>query len=675
MSLARSDTGSAPGAAGGNGIPTIRRLLASWAIVTLLVLQLDWVTGATAHGAQVGPARLLAAAAAGAAVYGLVSAIALLAALALGAVVRSRIPALGEMATARAIAGGLLLVFVFHGLDKSWGFEPGWIPIAVGVALGLRAFEPSFGATLAMGAFVIGCVTLVASQAELPGTQLHVLWGVIIALGILVGVPWEHAAARWRIPAALVVSALTLVTGFALGRPVSPTAVAGAGAAQKPNLVLVTVDTLRADALGAYGGPADQTPILDREAKRGTLFLHAYSPGPWTLPSLAAIFAARPAGEIRRGPYTYAPDSSWIPLVTRLGERGYRSLAVVSNPSLIPLTKGFDEVRVLHYDLSGHPLGILPLLGHLHSRLELSRGRLPLIDTTHAIRESALGFLARSGESPFFLWLHVLDPHDPYNPPAEWRSPTPAGQRSFFAPQSDVGDPSVIDLQNGRTVGLDDAFWSHLRSLYAAEVRYVDASLGKILETLESRGLASNTLVVITGDHGEEFLEHGSYYHGQSLYNELLHVPLLFVGPGVRADRVVPDRVGTIDIVPTLEAYLGLDADPAHRQRSLLPYLTGEGPPPGPRDLIAEGTNHGEPRRALLAGNYKLILHTLTRRTELYDLVADPQERRDLAPQRPDLVASLLTRLDSITARRDVSQPTQDDAEEVGRLRALGYVQ
>jgi arylsulfatase A-like enzyme len=657
-------------------MPTMRRFLASCAILTVVVLQLDWVTGAADHGAGAGPAQLLAAAALGAAIYGVASAALLAAALLCGSALRTRLPALAELGTARALAGAVLFLFVVHGLDRSWDFEPSWIPVAAAVGLGLRYFEPGLSASLAMGVFIVACVTLVATQTGLAVFSFHAAWALIPLFAIGLGVPWRHPAARWRVPLAFAAAGVAIAATFALAGPAAPrrSALAASNGAPTTNLLLVTIDTLRADALGVYGGPPGQTPRLDRAAASGAVFLNAYSPGPWTLPALAAVFAARPAGELRRGPYTYAPDADWTPLAERLRKLGYSSLAVISNPSLLPFTKGFDATQVLQPDRVADPLGVLPVVGHLRWSFELSRGRLPLIDTTRVITESALRFLARKPAGPFFLWLHYLDPHDPYHPPPEWRDPTPAGMRTFFAPQNEVGDPSVIDLQNGRTVGLDERFWNHVRRLYADEVRYVDAAVGRVLDALEAGGLAGDTLVVITSDHGEEFLEHGNYYHGQSLYNELLHVPLILVGPGIPPRTRVADRVGTIDIVPTLEDHLGVGSDPGHAQRSLLPFLREDAPRPAPREIVSQGTNHGEPRRALVVGDHKLILHRVTRRTELYDLKADPLERRDLSAQRPDLVKELLARLDAIAGAPAGPPPGGDDAEVVRRLRALGYV-
>jgi arylsulfatase A-like enzyme len=387
------------------------------------------------------------------------------------------------------------------------------------------------------------------------------------------------------------------------------------------------------------------------------------------------MFTVRRPVDLRRGPYTYVPDDDWVPFATRFRARGYRTYAVIANPLLTPLTKGFDEVRQVEPDHDSQLLELLPVLSHLYWRLELARGRVAKPDTTLRVTESALDFLAREHDAPFLAWLHLLDPHDPYQPPAAWRGPLRPDQRSYFAPKDQVGDPSVIDLQNGLAIGLDDAFWAHVRELYDGEVHYVDASIGRILDALEARGLDANTLVVITADHGEEFLDHGSYYHGQSVYEELIRVPLIFIGPRVKSGRVIRSRVSCIDLVPTLEAYTGLDVDSAQNDRSLLPYLTGDGPSPRPRDILAEGTNTGEPRRALVAGDDKLIFHVLTGRAELYDLAADPLERRDIAALKPDLVAALRGRLDAISSEKGPLHPRADDTKMVHDLRALGYVE
>ena len=217
------------------------------------------------------------------------------------------------------------------------------------------------------------------------------------------------------------------------------------------------------------------------------------------------------------------------------------------------------------------------------------------------LTDAALGFLDhRDAARPFFLWLHYLDPHHPY-----------------------------VDHDGA---GGDD------RARFASEIRFTDRELGRLLDGLATRGLAESTIVILHADHGEEFGDHGGQFHATTLYEEILHVPLIVAAPRV-APRVVPDLVSLDDVVPTVIDLLGVATPATFLGRSLAPALTGGAAPGGPR--FAECTRFGRDKRAVLEWPWKLIADLTVGTVELYDLATDPREQRNQVADRRDVVTRL----------------------------------
>ncbi|HEX2162916.1 MAG TPA: sulfatase, partial [Thermoanaerobaculia bacterium] len=417
-------------------------------------------------------------------------------------------------------------------------------------------------------------------------------------------------------------------------------AAAAGGGGERPNVVLIVVDTLRADHLGAYGHPLPTSPEIDRRlAARGTLFEDAYAQAPWTLPSVLSFLTGRPPGELlpagREAPTAVPPG---VPTIAeRLRDAGYRTAAFVANPTLQP-TVGFDR---------GFETWWAPPAEVESLRLDAAE-----------VNRRALPWLAAHAGAPFFLYLHYMDPHDPYAPPE-----TGAAEAPFFPGyEGEVTGEMVQGLYLGEVELADpEADRRQLAALYDGEIAHVDGRIGEVLAAFDER-LAADTLFVLTADHGEELGDHGGWKHGHTLYDEQIRVPLIARWDGrVRAGRRIEGAVRLLDLVPTLLTAAGLGRPPGLAGADLTPVLTGIEPLPR-RVALSRHLSFGPLRAAAVLDDWKLILfnrrepfependlHAATapfdlerlERIELYDLSADPGETRDLSTEAIDRVEQL----------------------------------
>lgn len=429
-------------------------------------------------------------------------------------------------------------------------------------------------------------------------------------------------------PIRAVLLLLASVGGLACARQAAPPA--------RPNVLLIVVDTLRADRLGAYGYPVATSPHIDAHlARAGAQMMQAYAPAPWTVPSMAGLLTGLAPGRLMRSAADGLPPA--LPtLAERLRAAGYWTVLAGANPTLEPrlgFTRGFEHVSL-------PPAELASLLRHAD---DLDR--------------RAQAFLERPRE-PFFMLLHYLDPHDPYD------NPDIVQGRSRFWPQYSgrLRGDWIHGLYEGK-LQLDATHDDRrqIAALYDAEVAYVDRFVERALERLPE-AVRTRTLVVFTSDHGEELHERGGFKHGQTLYEEQWRVPLLVrwdghIRPGTRLER----PVSLLDIAPTVLAAAGLPAMPEVDGQSLLPALLGQAPLPE-RDLSARHLAGGPIRLAVRSGRFKLQLfdrrakfvpqdaldaalwrRDLERlpRVALHDLAADPGERQDLSARHPELLARL----------------------------------
>ncbi len=388
--------------------------------------------------------------------------------------------------------------------------------------------------------------------------------------------------------------------------PLAPVA-APDGALRGANVLLVTVDSLRADAVPAGGTIAGL-------AARGVAFDRAWSPSCWTIHAMAATLTSRLPSQLRFTPVSIDPSLAMTPhapdedLVTN--PLHFRKTTPVPWDDPTPTLAGL--LRAAGYQ-TATPVGYVFYRpqGGLTREFELVDDEVYRLHnrdlrgvTSGPLTDAALGFLdRRDATRPFFLWVHYLDPHDPY-----------------------------VDHDGA---GGDD------RARYGSEVRHADRELGRLLDGLAARGLADDTLLVVHADHGEELGEHGGQYHATTLYEEILHVPLVIVAPararlaaGVRAAPV-----SLYDLVPTIVDLLGVTTPAGFLGRSLVPTLRGAELAASPR--FAECARFGRDRRAVLAWPWKLIADAAVGTLELYDLAADPHERANRIEDRPGDVTRL----------------------------------
>ncbi|HEX9944696.1 MAG TPA: sulfatase [Thermoanaerobaculia bacterium] len=421
-----------------------------------------------------------------------------------------------------------------------------------------------------------------------------------------------------------------------------PVRVSAAAGQDRPNVVFILVDTLRFDHLPAYGYRRDTAPNVSRVlAKRGAVVEEAYSQAPWTLPSVVSLLTSRHPGEVLGDDAAaYGIPEGVEPLPQAMAKLGYE-------------TGGFFANRTLH---AGN--GFARGFGTFYSppsRPEVRGGWQP---DAAELTARALPWLEAHRNAPFFLYVHYVDPHDPYE------NPETAGNRSPFEPpyHGEVSGRDVQGIYAGKIpLGDPERDREHLEALYDSEIHYADRFIGRLIDSLPPDALR-NTLIVLTADHGEEFQDHGGWKHGFTLYEEQIHVPLLVrwdgrIAPGSRLRGVVR----LLDLAPTLVQAAGGRAAPSWEGVDLTPALTGRAPLPR-LAAFAQHMTTGPLRAAAVLGRRKLILfnprtpyvpgdplqaHLWTQdlarlqRVELYDLSRDAGERRNLARSEPAQVARL----------------------------------
>jgi len=401
------------------------------------------------------------------------------------------------------------------------------------------------------------------------------------------------------------------------------------GGAGAPNIILISVDTLRADAPG-YAGGAARTPTIDALAAESFVFERAYSVAPWTRPSFASFFSGLYPSEMGvariRGfdpPGSEAVPYRWreepLTLTEVLRDAGYRTVAVVTNGQLTTeaaADQGFDFFHNCKLDVE---TTIPALAMSLILRPPRDRNDYERADY---LSPTACSVIPRAAAEPALVWLHYMDPHFPYDAPG-----MPPAQR-IDADKADV--IARLEVRTGPTMqAYIDA--------YRAEVEFCDRWLDSVVRTLKSKGLWDSSIVVFWSDHGEEFWEHGSWEHGQSLFDELLHVPLLIHMPGQTTQHVVAEPVSLLDVMPTLLEVAGCEG-PEMRGRSLAPVLSDDPGELAALHVFLESSIWGNIRKGLLTERYKLIYDVYHDRFSLYDLAEDPGELHDIwgTPLAPD---------------------------------------
>ncbi len=482
----------------------------------------------------------------------------------------------------------------------------------------------------------------------------------------------------------------------AMPKPATPSKAAGD---PPQGVVLVWVDTLRRDHLDVYGYGRATGPAVRRMAAEGTLFRDEVVQATWTKVSTpSALTSLYPA---THGVHDFSdrlPNSA-VTLAEVYREAGYATLSMSSGPftgRFTNLHKGFEEVQEN---------------GSIKGELRTSK-------TARIYVDRLLPWLEAHREVPFFVFLHVQDPHDPYQPypPYDTLWADPSGEAEHERQSKEVRKVIADPLMRGFVMptrsdllkaGFDPkAYVDYERGWYDGSIRGMDVEIARLLEGLRNLRLDRRTLVVYTADHGEEFLEHGKMFHGQSTYGELSNVPLILWRPGtIPAGKVVEQTVQAIDLMPTLLEMSRLQVPATAQGHSLLPLL-GSAPRqsgtaqaatartawPAVIEKAATREGGGPPPRdaesyAIIVDPWKLIHNSKQRppgrpEYELYDHRQDPLDKTDVAAGHPEIVERLAAELRAWKRKAEAARLPPDSKsreglgkEELERLRSLGYIQ
>jgi len=396
------------------------------------------------------------------------------------------------------------------------------------------------------------------------------------------------------------------------------------------NLLVFTLDTMRADSLGAYGYQRAVTPNLDQLAQKGIMFANCYAPVPITFPAHCSIFTGNyPLAHQVRSNGLFFLNRDKETLAEKMKEQGYFTFAAVASFVLLAkfgLNQGFDI-----YDDS---LNVDQMINNFESE----------ITADQVYFKFSKWFKGRSKEKRFFAWVHFYDPHAPYEPPREYRK-----------------------------YGNSDA------ALYDGEVAYMDSYIGKIIDDLKSEGILDNTLIIAAGDHGEALGEHDEYGHAIFCYEENVRVPLIFSNPGLFKKAVkVKNRVNLIDIMPTILELYGMAGSPDLQGESLLDLFSGE-EKEKQRTVYLESMYGKEeygwaPLTAIIHENYKYISLP---EPELYDLGKDTGEKNNLVWKKNRLARELdkkLLKLVASYSKKGLDSRRELTREDQDHLKSLGYI-
>jgi arylsulfatase A-like enzyme len=462
--------------------------------------------------------------------------------------------------------------------------------------------------------------------------------------------------------------------------------VSAAPAGRPRGVILIQADTLRRDHLDAYGYSRETAPGIKKLAGDGTLFKNYTTQATWTKVSTPTLMTS-----LYPSTHTVTDFFDHLPASANTMAESFRAagFATVSFSSVLftgqftNLHKGFEE---------------------LHEAESVANPQSS--KTSREFVDRLAAWLDVHRDAPFFAFLHVFDPHDPYEPSAPYNSlwAEPAGKEEHERQAKDVkkfikdpvmrqfGMPTRDELQKA---GFDpDAYVRYDEGWYDGSIRAMDVELTRLVERLRALGLENDTLFVFLSDHGEEFLDHGRMFHGQSVYGELTQTPLIVRWPAaLPKGRTIDDVVQTIDVFPTLLELNGIAAPAGIQGQSLVPLLTGQGQwkkRPAVSEKQKTSPDTGLPAAdtesfAIVDGDWKLIHNTVrkdgTPEFELYDFIKDPLNKTNVAAEHADIVARLAKQIEGWQQMTKAARLKPDSEttktlspEQLQRLRSLGYV-
>lgn len=575
-------------------------------------------------------------------------------------------------------------------------FLPAW---REGDRLG-ASWAVCFGLTAALVGWMI-----TAALTSAPTVPRGLAPWIDALAALVLGVTASALRPRYRWVRAWALATITLVLLVFVPYPRSParpegaTPQAAAADPARPDVVLVSIDTLRADHLGAYGRSPTLTPEMDRIAREGVVFTRALASSPWTTPSVASLLTGLPtvrhgAGRPISAGFTFrrSPlEGRFTTLAERFSAAGYRTRGVVANGFLHPesgMAQGFHEFAT--------PAGGAMMASFMRD-LPLTRMIVALTPAekwgdyrAQGLTDIALRWLDDTDPRPLFLWVHYIDPHTPFQADPARLDVAAMSEMMHQAHPPLREDGTVIgDIFAGTDLVRSGSLWlgprdrERLRQYYAGEVAYTDKHVGRLFEALRSRGAKRRVIAALTADHGEEFWDHGHFEHGHDYYREVTWVPLVFWGAGaVPAGRTVTTVAGLVDVAPTLVELAGLPAmtpQAPDEGRSLADQWgasAGTGTPAAPA-RFSGGNLYGLPAVLVEDGRWRFLLRA-NGMQELYDVTLDPLERHNVALANPEATERYRRVLEpQLAALMHTGEGATAQAitpEQLEALKALGYV-
>jgi arylsulfatase A-like enzyme len=444
---------------------------------------------------------------------------------------------------------------------------------------------------------------------------------------------------------------------------------------QNPNIILITVDTLRADHLSSYGYQRATTPHIDQLAEDGTLFLHTIAQIPETLPSFCSIMTSSyPIDHgVRKNGYKLSTDKKT--LAETLQDNGYTTAAFVSS-CVLDSSTGIDRGFQFYDDTLQEDFLFLASCQR----------------TAEKTTESAIRWIEGNAEKKFFLWVHFNDPHSLYDPPPpfdlKFSTQPHSSKMDIFIEKSGKMASNInlfFKIIRNR-IRLNETAVQYMVDRYDGEIAFMDRQLGKLLEKFKEPGL-KNTLIVFTADHGESLGEHNYFFdHGDFLYENQIKVPLIISHPKLPENQIVRNQVESVDIMPTIFDFIKVLTEANMRGRSLLPLLYDEDEIDFERFAFSESdicqensirpcseTGIKGKLYSLRTGKWKYILDK-NGQSELYNLLEDPLEMQNLIDEEKELAGLLDAKIKSLIADKDDKGEQSLSEETKEKLKSLGYL-
>jgi arylsulfatase A-like enzyme len=478
------------------------------------------------------------------------------------------------------------------------------------------------------------------------------------------------------------------------------------------NVILITIDSLRAGHLGCYGYYKKITPKLDELAENGIIFTHAFSNGPQTTASFPSILTSTYPLMYEMSKQHLSKYRIMIQHLSKhrimisevLREAGYSTAGVNCNvhiSSYYGYNRDFEYFRDFFEDYSRMPTqkvikfgnrakvlisimekkinkvfsdssiiykSIRRFYSEIWGRTQEKKFLESIVKLKNinaaVINKEAISWLKNKENNKFFLWIHYMDVHFPYLPSSKYIN---YNKREVISLNRKI----IKHCIKGNRADISESELKQIIKLYDVEIGYVDNSVALFLDEVEKLGLLSNTLIIITADHGDEFLEHGDTFHFQKLYDELLHVPLIFYAPELGEKKVIDDLVSLLDLSPTILDILGIEKPKKWLGESLLPLIKGDKRRTNNAVTSEVSCSNCKRKISYRMKKWKLIWDEERDFYELYDLEKDSKEIKNIAEEKPDIVKYLSSKIKEHVSMEDKTRRQAEEKKITGMLEKL----